>query len=218
MAIGFFDFDKTLIRKNSGTMWVVEEYKRGALSLIDLLRAGTWLARYSIGFVDLEAGIRIAIKSLEGTREDDLRARVDEFYEAKLKDLYRPGAKEALTAHREAGDELVLLTSASNYVSERIAEDLELDGFLANRFEVDADGVFSGEPEGAICYGTGKLVHAKAYAGARGVSLSDCAFYTDSTADLPVLDAVGSPVAVNPDPRLRRIASDRGWPIQDWGP
>lgn len=217
MSIGFFDFDKTLIRKNSGTMWVIEEYKRGAIGLVDLMRAASWLARYSIGFVDLEETLRIAIKSLEGTSEADLRQRVETFYETKLKDLYRPGAKEALETHRSRGDKLVLLTSASNYVSELITADLGLDGFLANRFEVKDDGMFSGEPDGAICYGKGKLIHAEAYAKEHGVALEDCAFYTDSMADLPVLEVVGTPVAVNPDPRLRRTATERGWSIQDWG-
>ncbi len=217
VAIAFFDFDKTLIRKNSGSLWLLEEVRRGAISYVEFLRAGLWLARYSVGFVDLEEGIRMAVRSLAGTREDDLRERVQTFYASKLKDLYRPGAKNALEAHRAQGEQLVLLTSASNYLSEIVVEELRLDGFLANRFEVDDNGIFSANSVGELCYGAGKLVHARAYAEASGADLADCAFYTDSTADLSVLEVVGRPVAVNPDPRLPRIANARQWPVQDWG-
>lgn len=217
MTIAFFDFDKTLIRKNSGSLWLLEEVRRGAISYVDFLRAAVWLARYSIGFVDLEEGIRMAIRSLAGTREEDLRERVQTFYATKLKDLYRPGAKNALESHRDRGDQLVLLTSASNYLSEIVMDELKLDGFLANRFEVDEAGIFNGESEGELCYGPGKLVHARAYADAAGADLQACAFYTDSMADLSVLEVVGHPVAVNPDPRLRRIATARNWTVEDWG-
>ncbi|MEQ8279255.1 MAG: HAD family phosphatase [Deltaproteobacteria bacterium] len=217
MGIAFFDFDKTLIRKNSGGLWLVDELRRGAIGWFDFARAGVWLARYSVGFVDLEAGLRLAIRSLEGTREDDLRQRVEDFYAARVKHLYRPGGTAALQRHRENGDRIVLLTSASNYLSQIVQRELALDGFLANRFSVGADGVFTGEPDGELCYGPGKLWHANAYAEEHGVALADCAFYTDSMADLPVLEAVGVPVAVNPDPRLRRHALGRGWSVEDWG-
>ena len=68
-----------------------------------------------------------------------------------------------------------------------------------------------------VCYGEGKVKHAIAYAQKRGVSLDDCSFYTDSTADLAMLKAVGQPVVVNPDPRLMREAKAQGWEIVDWG-
>ncbi len=217
MGIAFFDFDKTLIRRNSGGLWLMEEFRRGGIGWFDFARAGIWLMRYSAGFVDLEAGIRMAIRSLEGTREDDMRARVDAFYDTQVKSLYRPGAAAALTRHREAGDQLVLLTSASNYLSEHVQRELALDAYLANRFSVGTDGVFTGEPDGELCYGNGKLVLASAYAETHDVGLDQCAFYTDSMADLPVLEAVGRPVVVHPDPRLRRLAQSRNWSVEDWG-
>ncbi len=118
--------------------------------------------------------------------------------------------------HRAKGEQVVLLTSASIYLSEQIQEELSLDGLLCNRFEVDNQGIFTGRPQGEICYGQGKLVHAQAYAKAQGAKLEDCAFYTDSMADLSVMEVVGRPVAVNPDPRLKRHAKRRGWSIEDW--
>lgn len=217
MSVAFFDFDKTLIEKNSGTLWLKHELRAGRVSKWTGLRAGWWLARYSIGFTDLEEGIRDAIRMIAGDAEDEMRARVRRWYADEVAHLYRPGGQAALRRHREDGHKLVLLTSASNYLSEIVLEELGLDHFLANRFEVDAAGRYTGEPLGDLCYGPGKLLHAQRYADEVGAKLEDCWFYTDSMADLPVLEVVGHPVAVNPDPRLERVARRNGWPVEDWG-
>jgi phosphoserine phosphatase len=82
---------------------------------------------------------------------------------------------------------------------------------------VDARGLHTGRSLGEVCFGAGKLRLARAFAEGRGVSLADCTFYTDSYSDLPMLEAVGRPVAVNPDRRLLRRAERAGWPVLDWG-
>lgn len=217
MSVAFFDFDKTLIAKNSGTLWLKHELRHGRVSKWTGLRAGWWLARYSFGFTDLEEGIRDAIRMIEGEEEAEMRARVKRWYAEEVAHLYRPGGQEALQKHRADGHRIVLLTSASVYLSEIVQEELSLDGILCNRFEVDDQGRYTGEPKGELCYGPGKLVHAKRFVDALDVDLEDCWFYTDSMADLPVMEKVGHPVAVNPDPRLERVARKNGWPVEDWG-
>jgi phosphoserine phosphatase len=77
--------------------------------------------------------------------------------------------------------------------------------------------VHTGEAEGEVCFGAGKLRYAEAYARQHSVALSECTFYTDSYSDLPVLENVGAPVLVNPDRRLRREAKARGWRVVEWG-
>ncbi|MEO1336693.1 MAG: haloacid dehalogenase-like hydrolase, partial [Myxococcota bacterium] len=72
-------------------------------------------------------------------------------------------------------------------------------------------------PKTPMCFGRGKLELGRAYLESHDERLNDATFYTDSMSDLPMMEAVGHPVAVNPDPRLRRTAKDRGWPIVDWG-
>ena len=217
MGVAFFDLDKTLLKRNSGSLWLKHELRHRQVSAWQGLRAFWWLVQYSAGFVELEGGLRIAVEYLRGKEEDEMRTRVHRWYDDEIKDLYRPGGQAALARHRDEGHRLVLLTSASNYLSERVADELQLDGYLCNRFEVDPEGRYTGRSLGTLCYGKGKLALAEAYVGEHGVSLEDCAFYTDSMADLSVLEAVGDPVCVNPDPRLRRIARSRGWPIRDWG-
>jgi phosphoserine phosphatase len=110
-----------------------------------------------------------------------------------------------------------MLTSSSNYLADRAAKDLGFEEVWCNRLEVDAQGFHTGRTTTGVCFGQGKLTAARRAAEDHGTMLSACTFYTDSYADLPVLEAVGRPVAVNPDLRLRRKAWRRGWEIVDWG-
>jgi HAD superfamily hydrolase (TIGR01490 family) len=181
------------------------------------VQAGVWLARYQLGFASLESAIARAISTLSGVEEHAVRQRTVEFYRNELRPLYRPGARSAVDTHRLAGDQLVLLTSSSIYLAELAAEELRLDDIICNRFEVDDQGRHTGRTLGEVCFGDGKLRHAVRYAQEAGVPLGACTFYTDSYSDLPVLEAVGYPVAVNPDRRLRHAASRRGWKVVDWG-
>jgi HAD superfamily hydrolase (TIGR01490 family) len=215
-GIAFFDLDKTLLSKNSGSLWIRSELKQGFITPRQAAKAGLWLLGYHLGYVRIQGVIRDAISTLKDTQESVLAARTQAFYEREVRDLFRPGARRAVEHHRALGHRLVLLTTSSNYLSEPVLRDLRLDHALCNRFEVRADGTFTGEPREPLCYGEGKLVLARTYADAHDVPLSACTFYTDSMSDLPVLEAVGTPVAVHPDPRLTRHARGRGWRIEDW--
>lgn len=218
MTIAFLDLDKTVLARNSGALWVRWELASGHIRLRDALRAYGWVVRYHLGAAQLEDVILEAIGTYAGSREQEVVARTLAFYERDVRHTVRPGAREAIAAHRRAGEEVVLLTSSSNYLAEMVSTQLGLDAFLSTHYEVDAAGAFTGRPDGRLCFGPGKVEIARAWAKERGVrDLADCAFYSDSASDLPMLEAVGRPAAVNPDPRLRRIASRRKWPILDWG-
>ena len=216
-AIAFFDFDETLIVGNSGQLWIRRELREGNISHRQFLRAAVWMLRYKMGWASMDDAIRTAIGSLRGQSERALRARTRAFYETEVRMLYRTGARPALERHRARGDGIVLLTASSLYLSELVAAELGFDDVLCNRFEVDEAGAHTGRPVGSLCFGAGKLEYAEVYARDRGVSLADCWFYTDSYSDLPVLERIGHPVVVNPDPRLKREAERRGWPVEWWG-
>jgi HAD superfamily hydrolase (TIGR01490 family) len=215
-AIAFFDLDKTLLSVNSATLWIRRELSRGNISRVQALRAGLWVGLYSLGVIRADDVVRVAIKALKGKREREIIERTLDFWRDDVAHTIRPGAHDAIARHRAQGDLLFLLTSSSNYMSARASDLFKLDGFLANRFEV-TDGIFTGEPIEPVCFGVGKLALARATADKLNVALTECSFYTDSLSDLPVLEVVGTPVAVNPDPRLRRVAKKRGWRIEDWG-
>lgn len=218
MTVAFLDLDRTVLARNSGALWVRWELASGRIRLRDALRAYGWVLRYQLGAARIEDALLEGIRAYAGDREDELRSRTRAFFEKEVRHTVRPGARQAIAAHRKAGERVVLLTSSSNYLAEMVTAQLGLDGFLSMRYEVDAQGRYTGRPEGALCYGEGKVRIAQRWAEENGVaSLKNCAFYSDSASDVPMLEAVGRPVVVNPDPRLWKIALQRGWPVRDWG-
>ncbi|MGB0637843.1 MAG: HAD family hydrolase [Myxococcota bacterium] len=215
-SIAFFDLDLTLLSCNSATLWLKRQLKEGHISRWDALKMAGWIGMYQMGLADIEDAVRRAISGLEGKDEHDIRTRTEVFWAEEVVQLIRPEARNVLEQHRSAGDALVLLTGSSMYLSQCAVEELGLDDFLCTRFAVQ-DGIFTGKVEGTLCYGPGKLVQATAYTKERGVDLNDCVFYTDSYSDLPALEAVGTPIAAHPDPRLLRHAKKHGWSIVNWG-
>jgi HAD superfamily hydrolase (TIGR01490 family) len=215
-GIAFFDVDKTLLAVNSATLWVRRELRNGNITRLQALRASFWVGLYGLGLIHADDVIRAAVQTLKGKRERDVLDRTLEFWDDEVKHTIRPGAREAVRRHKERGELTFLLTSSSNYLSAPIADLLQVDGFLANRFVVE-DGVFTGEAHEPVCYGKGKVAHAAGVAQKLNCTLEESTFYTDSLSDLPMLEAVGHPVVVDPDVRLRRLARRRGWPVEDWG-
>lgn len=214
--VAFFDLDLTLLGCNSATLWIRRELRLGYLSRLDALRGAWWIGLYELGLGSLDDAIRRAIATLAGSEEAEMRRRVEAFWTEEVEGTIRPGGRAALDLHRARGERVVLLTGSSPYMCERAIDTLGLDGALCTVYEV-RDGRFTGGVSGSLCYGPGKLGFAASYAEARGTSLSECTFYTDSFTDLAVLEAVGTPVAVHPDPRLARHARRLGWRVEDWG-
>lgn len=211
----FFDLDGTLLTANSARLWVRRERRLGNVTRLDLLRVGAWLLGYHLGFLDMDTALRQALQRLKGQREDEIRAQTRAWWLAEVRPYIAPGARKVLDEHKQRGEPLVLLTSSSRYASAMAREEFGLDDVLCQGYEV-RDGAFTGEPEFPLCYGPGKVTLAEGWAKAHGVDLAESAFYSDSTTDLPMLERVGRPFTVGPDPRLRRTAQKRGWPILDW--
>ena len=221
MPIAFFDLDRTLLSVNSAELWMKREFREGHVTRWQAARAAAWIATYHAGFAKLERALEAAIASLAGQEEGVISERTHCFYAEELARAYRPRARTVLDQHRARGHTLALLTASSVYLSEDAGRDLDIPHLLCNRFEV-REGRFTGRTDpgvasGTLCYGPGKLRHAQALAESLGERLEDAWFYTDSVSDLTVLRAVGNPVAVHPDSRLRKEARKAGWPIEDWG-
>ena len=215
-VIAFFDLDRTLLDVNSGGLWVKSEFRLGYISRWQLIRALFSLARYHLGVVELEPLIRRAIRLQAGVSQAALRGRTEAFFAREVRGRFRAGGLRALAAHRERGERLVLLTTSSCFLAECVLREVGLDDVLATDFVIDEAGKLTGAAVEPLCFGDGKLTLAAAYASDRDVPLSACTFYTDSIADRSVLEAVGHPVAVHPDPRLKRLARVRSWPTVDW--
>jgi HAD superfamily hydrolase (TIGR01490 family) len=211
----FFDLDGTLLTVNSASLWVRRERRLGRISGWQVARAALLLGGYRLGLLDMESALREALGTLRGVAEEQIRAETRQWWADEVRGFIAPGARAVLEEHRRRGDLLVLLTSSSAYASEMAKAEFGLDHTLCQLYEV-AGGRFTGEPLRPICYGPGKVEVAEEWARRHGVDLSRSAFYTDSSTDLPMLERVGRPFAVHPDPRLRVAARRRGWPQLDW--
>ena len=211
----FFDMDRTVLRINSGTSWVKFLHRRGELSRLGLFRALGWALQYKLAVLDMETLSRKLAADLAGDRETDMLEKCRVFFDAEVARSILEPARRCINQHRALGDRLVLLTSATPYVAEPLAQALRLDAVLCTRLEV-VGGQFTGKVVEPICYGAGKVKCAESWAAAEGIDLSLSAFYSDSYSDLPMLERVGTPVAVNPDPRLGLHARQKGWSIRNW--
>ena len=212
----FFDLDRTLIDGNSGLLWARHEREQGNISAWQFARAALWSALYVLSLVRLDDAYEHALAFYRGVPSDQLDRRTREWFLATLKHRLRPAAAASMAEHRAAGHPLVLITNSSLYEAAVAREAWGFDDWLANVFHTDPGGCLTGGYDAPLCYGAGKVQRAERWAAAHGVDLDGSFFYTDSLSDLPMLERVANPRVVTPDPRLRRVAKKRGWPILDW--
>ncbi len=124
-----------------------------------------------------------------------------------------PQMLEEVYAHQDAGRATFIVSAAGNGVVEPLARVLGMDGGIGTRYEVDGDGAFTGRFDGPFVYGPGKVEAMEAFAAEHEIDLGQSYAYSDSLSDLPMLRAVGHPVAVNPDPALAEVAGEEGWEL-----
>jgi HAD superfamily hydrolase (TIGR01490 family) len=211
----FFDVDRTLVSCNTGRLFLRDLRERGEISLYRALRALIWMAKYHLSLIDLQhVAVRLAAQ-MEGWVEHDFSERCRKWVEKDVLPLVVPGARGPIEKHRSEGHVLAILSTSPCYVTRPIAEALGIGEVLSTQFVVE-NGLFTGKLRGPACVGKGKVHWAEDMGARLDLDLGASWFYTDSYTDMPMLERVGNRVIVNPDPRLRRIAKRRGWPVQDW--
>src|SRR5690606_22889710 len=134
---------------------------------------------------------------------------VETFFERDVAWAICAEARERIEIHRRQGHLVALLTSATHFLSTPVARALAVDHILCTEVEIDA-GLLTGRTIEPLCYGVGKVLRAEQFAEHHDIDLASSYFYSDSISDLPMLERVGHPRVVNPDPRLRRVALGRG--------
>jgi HAD superfamily hydrolase (TIGR01490 family) len=207
-----FDIDGTIIARNSAPLYMKHLRKTGRARRRDVARTLYYLARYKLGLLDIEHAAAVSLEWIRNHDEAALSADCQAWYADTIRPYVYPAMKATVEAHKRAGHLPALLTSATRYLAEPLAADLGIEHLLVTQLVVQ-DGRFTGEAVRPMCYGDGKMYWASRFAEAHGIDLLRSYFYTDSITDLPVLQRVGEPRVVNPDPRLRRAALRRGWPV-----
>lgn len=192
------------------------EWAAGRLGLREVAWTGWWLAKYSIGLEGgLDGAFDQAVATLAGQEEAAFDAHTASWFETMVAHRARPGGLRAIQEHRERGERVVLATSGTIYAARAAQRAFDLDDAIGTELEV-VDGRFTGKISG-MGYGAAKRDLVVAWAQREGVDLAQSTFYTDSISDLALLEEVGSPRIVHPDPKLSRLATERDWVVCDWG-
>lgn len=208
----FFDIDGTLIARNSAPLYMRHLRRTGQARRRDVAWTLYYLLRYKFGLLDIDGTIGESMRFVLGKDERAVREDAAGWYARDVRRLLYPQMRALVDAHRRLGHVPVLATSATRYLAEPIAADLGIEHYLVTQLVV-RDGAFTGEAIRPVCYGDGKVHWARRLAEREGFPLGESYFYTDSITDLPLLEAVGHPRIVNPDPPLRRLAQRKGWPV-----
>jgi HAD superfamily hydrolase (TIGR01490 family) len=214
-AAAFFDLDKTLMAGSSGMQFARIAAKQGIVGRGQLASWGWEHLRYRLrGTTDERTAevLKVARELITGVSGKTIDRMGPEVMAAILPRVY-PQMLEEVYAHQDAGRPTFIVSAAGNGVVEQLAHVLGMDGGIGTRYEVDAEGNFTGRLDGPFVYGEGKVDAMREFAERHRIELADSYAYSDSLSDLPMLRAVGNPVAVNPDPPLAEIARVEGWQV-----
>ncbi len=214
-AAAFFDLDRTVIAKASIAAFGRPLHRAGFITAPTALRAawGQLVFRFfGADEASMAKARELALRLAAGWERDRLRAFVRENLIDVIEPIVYTEALDLMADHRRDGHRIYLVSAAPEEIVEPLGHYLGVDGSIATRAMVDEDGRYTG----AVAFsneGPNKAVAIRELAAATGIELDSSFAYSDSITDLPMLEAVGFPVAVNPDRDLRRAATARGWPV-----
>ena len=211
----FFDVDHTLLACNSARKWVEYLWRHDQISVAAALRSAWWLVKYRLSVLDYEQVTADVVRAYAGRKEAELCAEVAAWFHSDVEAEICVEGRERVEWHRQQGHQLVMLTSGTHFSVEPLRQILEIPHLVCTEIEV-VDGVLTGKHISPSCFGPGKRLAAVAFAGKYGIDLARSYFYTDSYSDLPMLERVGEPRVINPDPRLRRWALHHHRPFEIW--
>lgn len=210
----YFDMDGTVLARSTIAMYVSQLERQGLVRTGDELRLLTWSLLYRLGRLRAEQAFGWMAERLAGREERELFEEGERWYAESFASHIYEEAQLLMAEHTAQGHRLALLTASSPYIALPLARQLGIatGDVLCSRFCVE-DGLLTGKLVEPLCFGQGKVLHAREHAARHGFDLSRSFFYTDSVSDLAMLEEVGRPRVVNPDRLLRRKAKRSGWPV-----
>ncbi|MGH1460488.1 MAG: HAD family hydrolase [Neptuniibacter sp.] len=215
MSLAIFDLDNTLLGGDSDHAWGEFLCEKGIVDSDEYSRANDYFyEQYKNGGLDIYEFLRFALKPLATLAPEQLNTLHQQFMQEKIEPILLPKAEELLAKHREQGDFLLIITATNHFVTSPIAERLGVDAIIATDPE-QVNGRYTGEVSGTPCFQDGKVTRLNKWLEAQNFSLEGSYFYSDSHNDLPLLELVTHPVAVNPDEILEEHASNKLWPVLD---
>lgn len=216
MELALFDLDYTLLSGDSDYAWAQFLIERGVLDREEYgAKNDRFFRDYKAGRLDIHEFLDFQLAPLARHTREQLEEWHGEFMRTKVRPMIRARGLERVRRHLAGNDLCAIVTSTNAFITAPIAREFGVEHLLATELEI-RDGRFTGKPSGMPCFRQGKVTRLAEWLGARGQSLASFSaswFYSDSLNDLPLLERVTHPVAVDPDETLRAEASARGWQI-----
>lgn len=216
LRLALFDLDNTLLAGDSDFEWAQFLIEQGVLDReVYEARNRDFFEQYKAGTLDIEAFLAFQLKPLSRHSRLELDRWHEEYMRTRIRPMITPQARALVESHRRRGHELAIITATNRFVTGPIAREFGVEHLIATEPE-EVNGAFTGRVVGTPCFREGKVARLEEWLASRGLSwqrIEESWFYSDSHNDLPLLERVTHPVAVNPDARLRRHAEARGWPI-----
>ena len=213
--LAIFDLDNTLLNGDSDHAWGEFLCRKGVVDAEEYRKANDYFyEQYKSGSMNIFEFLEFALRPLAANSNETLAEWHAEFMRDVIQPMMLPKAAALLQKHRDAGEHLMIITATNRFVTGPIAEQLGVDTIIATDPEM-LDGNYTGKVAGTPCFQSGKVERLNTWLAENGTTLEGSSFYSDSINDLPLLEKVDYPVAVNPDERLTAEANRRGWPILD---
>ncbi len=211
--LAIFDLDNTLLAGDSDALWGEfiaqhghvdrEEYARENQRFYDAYKAGT---------LDIDEFLRFSLKPLSQLSMDELAILHSQFMHESIIPIISPQARALVKQHREQDHELLIITATNRFITGPIAREFGIDNLLATEPEIK-NNRYTGQVDGTPCFQHGKVIRLNHWLEQTGYKLNNSWFYSDSHNDIPLLEQVSQPIAVDPDDKLAQHAKQRGWKI-----
>ena len=221
MKLALFDLDHTLLPIDSDQSWGQFTTTLGWTDAEEFTRKNDgFYADYQAGTLDIHDYVRFATEAFRIRSRAEAEAAHARFMHEVIWPVIRPEALALLKKHRDAGEQLLIITATNEFVTRPIADALGVDELIAVELARDAEGWYSGEISGVPSLREGKVERLQQWLHQHGLDWDkvETTFYSDSSNDIPLLERVNHPVATNPDAKLKAVAIERGWPILELFP
>jgi HAD superfamily hydrolase (TIGR01490 family) len=218
--LAIYDMDRTVTRRATYTPFLLHcAVRRAPWRLLLLPIAILSMLAYAVKLIDRGTLKEINHRLLLGHNRhpSELKPLVDSFAEAVLAGNIRPGARAAIARDKAEGRRIVMATASYRFYAREIAERLGFDECIGTNSILGLDSQVHAKIDGENCYGPAKLRMIEDWLGKAGLTRAHVRFYSDHASDAPVFEWADEPVAVNPHAKLRRLAAERGWQVEDWG-
>ncbi len=211
----FFDLDRTIISRNSGSIIVRQAYRKGIMSTWNLIQAIFQSYLYKFNLRDTKLIIQKMGTWVKGLRFEEIDELSREVVNQFLIENIRPEIIKIISFHRENNARLGILSSAISSICFPVGRYLGIKEIICTEIEA-IEGILTGNPAGDFCFGDEKRIRLLSFCEKNNLDPAQVWYYSDSASDIPVFEVVGHPVCVSPDKKLTRVAGEKGWEICDW--